>query len=250
MAELTEHINDWNHPQLFSLFITVLICFSLSLAVFISIKKSAKADKAPNAFLVIMEGYVTMVDNSFDETAEGKIEKSRIYIFGLATFLLIGNLIAPLGLEPIVTSYSVPLTLGLISWLGIYVVGLIYQKFRYLKKYLNPLETIGQFAPLISLSFRIFGNIIGGGTLLFLFYWFFGFIWTKMPGQEHHQWFFLGSIFTPLLHLYFDVFSAFIQALVFTTLTLIYWVREAEEPEPKKQKKTKIKTITTNQNIY
>ncbi|KKB26630.1 ATP synthase A chain [Mycoplasmopsis meleagridis] len=252
MDKIVKHINDWNHPQLFSLFITVLICLILSLAVFIEIKRTSRPNKAPSAFLIIMEGYVTTVDNMFYEATDGKISKAKIYIFGLASFLLIGNLLAPLGIEPIVTSYSVPFTLALITWLGIFVVGLTYQKFRFFLRYVkNPVEIIGQFAPLISLSFRIFGNIIGGGTIIFLTYWMFGFIWRLIPGQETNNWFFFGVIVTPFMHVYFDIFSAFIQALVFSTLTVIYWSREAEEEsKPKENKLKKVKTITTQQSIY
>ncbi|EGV00442.1 F0F1 ATP synthase subunit A [Mycoplasmopsis columbina] len=251
MDKIKEALWNWAHPQLFSLFITVLICFILALAVFIQIKRSSKPDKAPGAFLLIVEGYIGYIDQSFDEATEGKIRKTRVYIFALATFLLVGNLLGLIGLEPVVTSYSVPFTLALITWIGIYVVGLLYQKWRFFKKYINPIESIGQFAPLISLSFRIFGNIIGGSSILFLAYYVFGYLWTLIPGQENNMWFFFAPIFTSFLHLYFDVFGAFIQALIFTTLTVIYWTGEADSVVKKKKNKQKnIETIATQANIY
>lgn len=46
----------------------------------------------------------------------------------------------------------------------------------FFKKFANPVELIGQFAPLISLSFRLFGNMIGGATLMYLIYAVTGFI--------------------------------------------------------------------------
>ncbi|UUM19105.1 F0F1 ATP synthase subunit A [Mycoplasma sp. 1018B] len=250
MEKIAENFSKWNHPQLFSLFLTVIICLILGLIIVIEIKRTSKPNKAPSAFLIIMEGYVTTIDNMFDETTQGKIKGSRIYIFGLSTFLLIGNLVAPLGVEPIVSSYSIPLTLALISWLGIFVVGIIHQKWKFFLKYLlNPVEVIGQFAPLISLSFRIFGNIVGGGTILFLVYWFFGYLWRLIPGQEANNLFFFGIIITPFLHMYFDLFGALIQALIFSTLTVVYWTSQIDD-EPKVEKKSKIKTVLTKQNIY
>lgn len=247
MTQLIEHINEWNQPQLFSLCVTVLICFIIGITVFIMCKKSDPT-KAPNGFLIAMEGYLNFFETTFDEATEGKISKTRIYLFVLGTFLLIGNLVGIIGLEPIATSYSIPFTLALITWLGIYVVGFIYQKFSFFKKYLNPLEFLSQFVPLISLSFRIFGNIIAGSTIVFLVYYLFGRAWLVFPLEDNMPWFFFfGPVANSVLHLYFDIFGAFIQALVFTSLTLIYWVNEAET---KAKKEKKIKTRNTKQVIY
>ncbi|WP_027120918.1 F0F1 ATP synthase subunit A [Mycoplasmopsis lipofaciens] len=244
MDKLLSNLWEWNQPQLLSLVVTLLICLILSLTTYIMIKKYSQPDKAPKGFVLIMEGYVQAIDSMYNESTGGKMPSARIYILGLATFLLIGNLLGLIGLEPVVTSYSVPFTLALISWLGIYVVGLLYQRFRFFKRYLNPIESIGQFAPLISLSFRIFGNIIGGSTILFLIYYFFGWIWTLLPGQANNAWYLFAVPITPILHMYFDMFGAVIQALVFTTLTTIYWSRETEEETKKSKKILKTQTNT------
>ncbi|WP_029513422.1 F0F1 ATP synthase subunit A [Mycoplasmopsis primatum] len=251
---------DWNQKQLLSLIILVLICLVFSLVVYFKVKKEAKKDKAPSGFLFVMEGYVNFIDKTYDENTQGKIPKSRFYIFGLANFLLIGNLLGLLGLEPIATSYSITLTLGLISWLGIYVTGLIYQKWRFFKnKYSNPIEIIGQFSPLISISFRVFGNIIGGSTIMLMIYSFFGWLWSLMiPSSQ--PWPLLGLVITPFLHLYFDLFSAFIQTLVFCSLTSIWWAQEADvesvEVAPTQEANSltninsEIKKINVAQHIY
>jgi F-type H+-transporting ATPase subunit a len=106
------------------------------------------------------------------------------------------------------------------------VVGIMYQKFRFLKKFINPLEMIGQFAPLISISFRMFGNMIGGSTLMYLVYAFASYIWQNVPGVG--QFNLLGSLIAPPLHFYFDLFDGLIQGFVFTLLTLVYWSLETE----------------------
>ncbi|ADR25031.1 F0F1 ATP synthase subunit A [Mycoplasmopsis bovis] len=250
---------DWNQKQLLSLIVVVLICLIFSLYVFIKIKKYAKEDKAPSGIILAMEGYVNYIDNVYDDNTDRKIPKARFYVFGLATFLLLGNLLGLIGLEPVTTSYSIALTFGLMSWLGIYVTGLIYQKWRFFARYKNPIEIIGQFSPLISISFRIFGNIIGGSIIMVMIYSLFGYIWTKMiPNSPPLP--LLAVIFTPVLHLYFDVFSAFIQALVFCSLTTIWWAQEAEieEKNVKIDEKSnyfssnqiKVKQLNVAQNIY
>ncbi|VEU77978.1 F0F1 ATP synthase subunit A [Mycoplasmopsis columbinasalis] len=241
----------WNQPQLFSLFMTVLICLIISLVIFFQIKYKSKKDKAPTGFLIIAEGYVNFFDKTFDETTQGKLSKTRIYIFTLATFLFVGNLLGLIGLEPVVTSYSVPLTLALVSFIGIYVTGIFYQKFRFFKRYFNPLELLSQFTPLISLSFRIFGNILGGAMIMFIAYSGFGFIWDALF-QTTTTWYFFAPILTPFLHMYFDIFGAFVQALVFSVLTVIYWTREAEGAvaKPKTDQKQNVQAISSQSNIY
>ncbi|APJ38242.1 F0F1 ATP synthase subunit A [Mycoplasmopsis pullorum] len=240
---------NWNQPQLLSLVVTVIIIFIISLIVFIKAQQQ-KANKAPQGTILVVEGYINIFDNTFEDATEGKLKKSRMYLFTLVTFLLVGNLVVILGFEPIATSYSVTFTLGLSTFIGIYVVALIYQKWRIIKKYKNPIDFIGQFSPLISISFRIFGNIIGGSTIMYLIYYLLGYVW-QVTFHTSTPFYFFAPVITPLLHLYFDVFGAFIQAYVFTILTIIYWINEVEEETPKAKKtdkKSQIKVL--NPDVY
>ncbi|TNK83879.1 F0F1 ATP synthase subunit A [Mycoplasmopsis pullorum] len=240
---------NWNQPQLLSLVVTVIIIFIISLIVFIKAQQQ-KANKAPQGTILVVEGYINIFDNTFEDATEGKLKKSRMYLFTLVTFLLVGNLVVILGFEPIATSYSVTFTLGLSTFIGIYVVALIYQKWRIIKKYKNPIDFIGQFSPLISISFRIFGNIIGGSTIMYLIYYLLGYVWQGIF-HTSTPFYFFAPVITPLLHLYFDVFGAFIQAYVFTILTIIYWINEVEEETPKAKKtdkKSQIKVL--NPDVY
>ncbi|TNK87839.1 F0F1 ATP synthase subunit A [Mycoplasmopsis pullorum] len=240
---------NWNQPQLLSLVVTIIIIFIISLIVFIK-SQQQKANKAPQGTILVVEGYINIFDNTFEDATEGKLKKSRMYLFTLVTFLLVGNLVVILGFEPIATSYSVTFTLGLSTFIGIYVVALIYQKWRIIKKYKNPIDFIGQFSPLISISFRIFGNIIGGSTIMYLIYYLLGYVW-QITFHTSTPFHFFAPVITPLLHLYFDVFGAFIQAYVFTILTIIYRINEVEEETPKAKKtnkKSKIKVL--NPDVY
>ena len=225
-------------PQVFSLLLVTLILVVFSIVIYNKLKKQ-EINKSPQGILLFTEQYVMGMDGLFQEATDGKIKKPAPYIFTLFSFLILSNLMGLLGLESPTSSYSVTLTLGLISWIGIYVVGIIYQKLRFFKKYLNPLEFIGQFSPLISISFRIFGNMIGGSTIMYLLYSITGFVWGKIPiiGELN----LLGPIFTPFFHTYFDIFDGLIQAFVFTLLTMIYWALEAESIEITDYKKEKIK---------
>lgn len=225
-------------PQIFTLLLTVLILVVFAVVVYRKVKKQ-EINKAPEGILLFAEQYVKGFDNLYADSTEGKVQKPAPYVFTLASFLMIANIMGLVGLESPTTSYSVTLVLGLITWIGIYVVGVTYQKLSFFKKFANPVELIGQFSPLISISFRLFGNIIGGSVIMYLLYHVTGYWMSSIPviGEIN----IIGPIFTPLFHAYFDIFDGLIQALVFTMLTMIYWTLEAETPEPKVKKIKKIK---------
>ncbi|WAM04533.1 F0F1 ATP synthase subunit A [Mycoplasmopsis cynos] len=153
---------NWKQPQLISLIITVLIIFIFSITIYLKVRKT-KANKASKGIVQIAEAYVGMVEANFESVAgPTKIKPAKIYIFTLGTFLLVGNLVVLFGFEPIVTSYSVPFTLAIFTWFGVMLVGTIYEKLKFYRKLLIPTELIGKLSIIVSLSLRIYGNIIGG----------------------------------------------------------------------------------------
>ncbi|WGI36253.1 F0F1 ATP synthase subunit A [Mesomycoplasma lagogenitalium] len=221
-------LSNWNQPQLFTLFVMVFLICIISLILYFQIKKTKK-DKAPNTAVYIVEQYFGIVDKLVDESSNsGRIAKFKPYLFGLLTFLLFGNLLSVIGLEPVGSTISVTLTLALISWLGIYVIGISYQRLSFFKKYINPLEIISIPAPLISLSFRMFGNIIGGSTLLIIFYAGLQFIWNLLPIGSFALFNLPAAIFLSPLVFYLDIFGVVIQSYVFTLLTTMFWSSSAD----------------------
>lgn len=223
-------------PQIFSIALVTLILIIFAIVVYNKVKKS-QPNKAPSGILLVAEQYVMGVENQYQNITAGQLQKPKPYIFTLLSFLLIGNLFGLIGLLPPATSYSVTLTLGLISWIGIYVVGLIYEKWRFFKKFLNPIELMSQFAPLISISLRLFGNMIAGSTIMYLLYHFVGWIWGFIPVFGAFN--LVGPIIAWPFHIYFDLFSGLIQAIVFSLLTIMYWSLEAPIEERESKKSTK-----------
>ena len=80
--------------------------------------------------------------------------------------------------------------------------------------FLFPINLIGEFATPLSLSLRLFGNVMAGTVLLALFY-------GLLP------WFAKLGI-PAFLHGYFDLFSGAIQAYVFSMLTMVFVSQKAE----------------------
>ena len=73
--------------------------------------------------------------------------------------------------------------------------------------FLFPINLIGEFAVPLSLSLRLFGNVMSGTVLMGLIYDLLGPYTVAYPA---------------LLHAYFDLFSGCIQAYVFSMLTMVY----------------------------
>ncbi len=240
MSKLFGSLYVWAQPQLISLIYIVLVVSVLSIIVYCKVRK-VKPNEAPKGIVLLAEQYVGIFKSEFVATTDGKIDRVTPYIFTLLTFMVIGNTSGFLGLDPIVTSYSVPLTLAIVSWLGIYVFGILYQRLQFFKKFLNPIELIGQFSPLISLSFRIYGNILGGGVMMFLIYYICSIAWGVIPvvGKVN----LLGMVIAPWFHMYFDIFSTLIQSYIFALLTSIYWSQQVEEGEEMQEAKKISKEI-------
>jgi F-type H+-transporting ATPase subunit a len=81
-------------------------------------------------------------------------------------------------------------------------------------------------APLISISFRLWGNIFAGGLVVSLWFYVTGMIYDKIPVVGIIN--LLGGLTVPPIHMYFDLLCALIQALVFTLLTMVYWTLALE----------------------
>ena len=78
-----------------------------------------------------------------------------------------------------------------------------------------PLNIIGNLATVISLSFRLFGNILGGSVVSGLFKSFItGSVLTEMLGII------TGANF--IIIGYFGIFDGILQAFVFTMLSITY----------------------------
>lgn len=67
---------------------------------------------------------------------------------------------------------------------------------------LTPLNIIGELALPISLTMRLFGNILAGSIITLLVY-------TLIKNIA--PWGYLGLTLTPFLHMYFDIFSGVIR---------------------------------------
>ena len=225
MDQITKNLFVWAMPQMITLIYVVIIISILSMVVYFKVRK-VKPNESPKGIALIAEQYVGVFQSEFTSTTEGRIDRVTPYIFTLITFMIVGNTSGFLAMEPIASSYSIPLILSIVSWLGIYIFGIIHQRLSFFKKFVNPIELVGQFSPLISLSFRVYGNILGGSIMMFLVYYVCSVAWGAIPIVGEFN--LLGMVIAPWFHMYFDLFGSLIQSYIFALLTCIYWSTEVE----------------------
>ena len=168
----------------------------------------------PNPFQVVGEFLV----NAFYGLAKDALdeEMGRKYfplICALFMFLLLSNWlgIIPKLSEP-TKDLNTPLSLGIMGFFIAHYAGIKTKGFKqYAKEYFEPiffmapLNVIGELAKVISISFRLFGNIIGGAIIILV--------------VSHLIY---SLVLPPFLVCFFSLFIGTIQAFVFTMLTLVY----------------------------
>ena len=193
-------------------------------------KRFEKADarKAPKGILLVSEMIVGVCKTIIGDNLR---DSTRHYIpfFGtLIIMMAISNLLGLLGLQPPTSNLSVNVTLALMMFLliqgtNIKENGLVNRLKQWLDPFpfLAPLNVIGDCALPISLSLRLFGNLLAGTIIMALFYSLLKSIWPFTI---------LGYIATPFLHFYFDIFSGLIQTYIFFTLAS-FFLSEAKASE-------------------
>ena len=129
--------------------------------------------------------------------------------------------------------------LTIITWVLVQIAQLKAGGFKaYMHSFIEPIPVFlpmnifGKFSTLLSMSLRLFGNVLCGGIIMSLVYSFTSWCSTALinfivpVGSAIN---FIAPILTPALHFYFDLFAGFIQTLIFITLTMVFIGNEVPE---------------------
>jgi len=199
------------HISILILVLTILIFCIIANRII----KKADPNKVPGPFLNAIELIVESVDKMVvSNMGEANAPKFTNYIGTLATFILLSNLSGLFGLRPPTADFGVTLPLALITWIMIQFNGFKHQKMGKITGLfepmflLFPINLIGEFATPVSMSLRLFGNILSGTVMLSLVY-------GLIPRVATLIW-------PAALHVYLDVFSGLIQTFVFIMLTMVF----------------------------
>lgn len=190
---------------------TLVVMATLTLFGFLATRKIGFI---PNPFQVVGELLISAFHGLVGDALDEDLTKKYFpLICSLFMFLLLCNWIGiiPKFSEP-TKDLNTPLGLGVMGFFIAHYSGIKAKGFKgYLKEYMEPiffmapLNVISELSKVISISFRLYGNIMGGAIIILVV--------TQLIKS---------LVLPPLLLCFFGLFIGTIQAFVFTMLTLVY----------------------------
>ena len=248
-------------PELIASLLVMLIVAIIGIVLGTAIKK-ADPKKPTKGLAIAAELIVEFSSKQITNNLGTAYLTFTPYLVFLYLYVPLAFVIGLFGLPSPITYFTIPLCLALVTWFGIQISAIRYQKLDYLKGFTSPLPSwlpvfvpiniLSKCSPLLSLSMRMFGHAIAGYILMFLVYWATGMASEAVLGIAGPNIF--GVIIAPVLHAYFDAFSAFIQTTIFTTLTMLLIAAEIPAPvdvdlnKIKEKKERKAKRVKKTQN--
>ena len=174
--------------------------------------------RAQNFFEIVISG---MEEFMVDITGE----EGRWFFPIIATifiYIAVCNLLGLVpGMFPPTASINTTLSCAIPVFLFTHYIGIKYHGIKYIKHFLGPvwwlipiilpIEVIGHLARILSLSFRLFGNITGHELVLAILFML------------------AGAFFAPLPIMAMGIFVSFVQAFVFFLLSTMYFAGSMEE---------------------
>ena len=210
---------SFTNASLFMILSTVSILLIFNLG-------SKKNSILPNKIQLLAELSYTFVSKMISDTAGSKAKPYFAFIFSLFMFVLFCNMVGMLPYSFTVTSHIiVTLIMAMVIFIAVTVIGFAKHGFKYLSIFvpsgvpaiLLPLitiiEIISYLSRPVSLSVRLFANMMAGHTMLKVFGGFvisLGLLGGWLPL----------SFSVALTGL--EILVAFLQAYVFAILTCIY----------------------------
>lgn len=168
----------------------------------------------PSAIQIVGEMIVSVFYGLAEDTLDKELAKKYSpMICALFMFLVISNWLGIIPfLEEPTRDLNTPLSLGIMGFVISHYAGIKTKGFKkYISAYFEPwiiwmpFNVIGEIANVVSISFRLFGNIMGGAIIILV--------------VSHLTY---SVLLPPVLNLFFGLFVGSIQAFVFTMLTTVY----------------------------
>lgn len=184
---------------------------TMAIVIVLAIVATRRVELVPRGWQNFLEMAVTALLDQIDNTMGPKGRKLAPLIITLFLFLVVGN---ELGLVPGFTSPTndINTTLGFALMIAIlvHILGIVNQgPVRYVKHFFEPyipfvvIHIVEELAKPITLSFRLFGNILAGEIMLII-------LTMLVPYVIPTAW------------LAFSVFIGIVQAFIFTMLSMSY----------------------------
>ncbi len=170
----------------------------------------------PSKPQILMEGVYEFFDGLVIDSLGKERRSYTPYVVTIFLFIWVCNMIGmipiPGFMEP-TRNLNVPLGMGIMCITVVHATAIRTKGlWRHLEPFINPiknpmciLDAVGEISKVVSISFRLFGNILGGAIIVLVISSLVKFI-----------------LFPVGLNLFFGLFVGTIQAFVFTMLALSY----------------------------
>jgi F-type H+-transporting ATPase subunit a len=181
------------------------------------ISPTEKTFSIPNLMELVVTGLLRFMESLMGSDARRFLP----LIGGTALFILLNNLMGSLpGFDSATANLNTTLACALVIFVATHVVGIRTHGFKYIKQFLGPvwwlaplmlpIELISHFARILSLSIRLYGNMMGDHKVLAIFLT-------------------LVAIGIPVIFMGMGIFIALVQTFVFTLLSILYITFALEE---------------------
>ena len=204
----------FGHDITINLEVVFMTWIVFALLLVLGLAASRKRNILPRPIQALGELIVTLLyDLTEDALGKELAKKYAPMICALFMFLLLSNWLGIIPhLEEPTKDLNTTLGLGIMGFIIAHYAGIKSKGFKaYIKEYFQPiffmmpLNLIGELAKIVSISFRLFGNIMGGSIIILVI--------------SHLIY---SLVLPPLLYGFFGLFVGTIQAFVFTMLTIVY----------------------------
>lgn len=191
-----------------------ILTIAILILAFCASRAMKKATDVPGTFQNILEYAIEMLEKMVSGTMGGNAKRFVNYIGTVFVFILFCNLSGLFGLRAPTADFGVTFLLGIVTFCIVNYQGIKNRKIRHFTSLfepfpvLFPINLIGEITNPISLSLRLFGNLLSGVIIMGLWY-------GMMP-------IFVQIGIPSFLHVYCDLFSGCIQTYVFCMLTMVY----------------------------
>ena len=178
----------------------------------------ASATEAPTGFQNAIEMMIELLTKMIEGSMGKATPRYFNYIATIFMFILLSNISGLLGLRPPTADYGTTFPLAVITFCLIHFAQFKHNSLKSIWKDMCsslppwlpvwfPINLISELAVPVSLSLRLFANVLSGTVIMALVYGLLSQIAIAWPS---------------VLHIYFDLFSGCIQTYVFTMLTMTY----------------------------
>lgn len=191
----------------------IIMAILILFAIIVRIKLSKFKAVPESGFQNFVETIVDSMENFVKSNMGEKYAYFGNWFFGIFVFILFANLFGLLGFRAPTADLATTACMGFSTFFLIHFMGIIKGKGKYFKSYLEPvpfllpMNIISELATPVSLSFRLFGNILGGTIIMGLVYTLPAYFKVGIPA---------------VLHVYFDVFAGCLQTFIFVMLSMAF----------------------------